>query len=90
MKDEAYPNRPDHPDFWTLSKTVILMDEDATMMGFKWMVDILPMDMDSLIYVADQRALRAIQLGTLGPSLWLDGFMTGARYRLHKSANPVE
>lgn len=86
------PKRPDHPDFWLISQAVI--DNDAQADAKQGMDDILARTADpkSALYVAEQRAMRmAAHLPFSGPatmavfgSLWIDGFMAGARFQALK------
>lgn len=80
--------RPDHPDFWTLSRLVI--DQDNVAEGATPAEDQFGriVDPESITYMAHQRALRA--RGMLGlpavdtsalMAVWLDAFMLGAAYQ---------
>lgn len=90
MTDRAFPNRPDHPDFWRLSEVVLQLDgaideaEDKEAVWERVVSDIV--DIPSLEYMAEQRALRAV--GSAAPvalitkltALYLDGFCAGAKF----------
>lgn len=91
MTDPRFPNRPDHPDFWLMSQALI--DADKVADAGQEIPDIIGqvVDPDSLRYVAEQRALRA-----LGPSaphrsfamavaLWM-----GTRFQHLKTAQAQE
>ncbi len=81
----SHPNRPDHPDFWKLA--AIIQDYDsAAEDGIALERLVSPVvDMESLLYMAEQRGLR-MKPATSGEAIklaatWLDGFVVGARYR---------
>lgn len=89
------PNRPDHPDFWLISQTLI--DNDASLdiavdkpAAFRTIVNAVA-DIASLQYAAEQRALRAFGanspsgLRTAAAALWMDGFVAGAGYHKLKT-----
>jgi hypothetical protein len=89
---DPFPQRPDHPDFWMLSRIVIDLDKraEAPDMPFADMIAAV-VDIRSVMYMASQRALRAA--GPVVPTrfhhgklqaAWVDGFMTGARYQAEK------
>jgi hypothetical protein len=85
MTDPAFPGRPDHPDFWLLSQTVLDLDAQAD--SGQPVTDILGryLDPDSVLYMARQRTLRAVKQPRAGlaPAMplitgaWMDGFMAG-------------
>jgi hypothetical protein len=92
----SFPNRPDEPDFWLLSRLII--DQDARAEN-----DTIPFEdriaevvsPKSLTYMASQRALRAQELlkgrgrtdaHTGLTALWVDAFMAGAAYQAAKNA----
>lgn len=88
-------NRPDHPDFWLLSRLII--DQDNVAEGATPPEDQFGrvVDPESITYMAHQRALRAA--GMLGlpavhtsalMAVWLDAFMLGAAYQAAVSAPP--
>lgn len=84
------PGRPDHPDFWKLSETVLGMDAlTEETHGFEDALAAIPVDAQSLVYVAQQRASRAVDIDNpvtfvAGAACWLDGFIAGTRYRESK------
>lgn len=90
-----FPNRPDTPDFWRLS--AVLIDQDAyaddPQPGVRVDERITQViDPASLLYAANQRALRAIALldmsapvSALG-AIWVDAFLAGTEYQARKSA----
>lgn len=97
MTDPRFPNRPDHPDFWIMAEAVQDFDsaaDDGTAMPR--IVESM-VDLDSLLYMAEQRALRAAKM--VNPfmartpdteriklqSMWIDAFMAGALYQKYKS-----
>lgn len=86
--DPRFPDRPDHPDFWRLSKAVIAND-DAADQGVpieKIMTD-LGIDPKSVQYMAEQRMLRALGHNFVSPQakvllmgLWIDAFVAGVGF----------
>lgn len=86
-------DRPDHDDFKALVHLVLQQDGKTEDADFDMDAYLASMgDPGSISYVAIQRALRVLQLIT-GPdlqgdhhlwimlsSLWIDGFMIGARF----------
>jgi len=80
-------SRPDHPDFWTLSNVVIQIDAMAEQhQGFTEIVGRM-IDIDSVTYMAEQRAIRAMgpnaspATRSLIGATWIDGFMAGINYQ---------
>lgn len=89
MSDPQFPNRPDHPDFWLISQTLIDLDAqmDNHTSPFTDTVGRV-VDPQSLMYAAQQRALRS---GVQNPGVrmkveaaWMDAFMAGASYQALK------
>jgi len=81
MKDPAFPDRPDHPDFWRLSETILYMDGAAESgQSYDEIMD-KHMDAESLIYMADQRVRRAMMsqasASEIVMALYLDAFALG-------------
>lgn len=91
--DPRFPNRPDHPDFWRLSEIVMGMDawldvakpENRQDVFQKIVTDVI--DIRSVTYMADQRALRAMMfLGVpreyqaATAAMWLEAFIMGVKY----------
>jgi hypothetical protein len=100
MTDPRFPNRPNHPDFWLMSQAIV--DTDAQSETGQAAPDIMGrlVDVESLTYVAEQRALRAApRLETGGlvfrnpqnmsilAGLWIDAFVAGARFQHLKTTN---
>lgn len=88
LKDDRFPDRPQHPDFWRISEVVLQHDGDAVEAG-RSMEEIVKdtVDLESLTYFAMQRAGTYCQamglpkdFETLVGSVWMDAFMAGARY----------
>jgi hypothetical protein len=89
-------NRPDHDDFWLMAE--VLQDLDAAADDSVDMDRIIGnIDMESLAYVAHQRALRVqgswptITLATIGGT-WVDGFIAGRNFQKRqakKDSNPT-
>lgn len=84
--DPEFPDRPQHPDFWAMSRAVVSIDKEVD--GGKTVEQVLNearIDTDSLVYMARQRALRMAQafpnpdaelLARLA-SVWIDAFLAG-------------
>lgn len=88
MTDPRFPKRPNHPDFWRMSEIVIEMDQrtEAHPDKFEEIVGEI-VDLDSLIYMATQRSLRAATLAGApqsimihGTALWIDAFTVGYKF----------
>lgn len=90
-------NRPDHPDFWRLSETILGYDAGIDMAVDKdkfWedAVDAV-VDRNSVMYMAFQRAARAYNCETVGDVvqhvgeitkatvLYIEGFLMGAEFQ---------
>jgi len=77
--------RPDHEDFWLMAAIVQDCDAAAEDVGVGRTI---PIDLESVAYMATQRALRAGQLGAqdapavMSATAWIDGFAVG--YNFHK------
>lgn len=90
--------RPDHPDFWKLSDVLLKMDsgldpanpnEEEKEAQFHARLAEIGVEVDSLVYTATQRAMRALGVTTqmefmahVGEiarltSIWLDAFAAG-------------
>lgn len=84
--DPDYPDRPQHPDFHRLMGVVAYLDGQAVE-GNKPADEVAAqvVDMESLEYMAIQRAIRASQITGLPvptlASLYLDGFVTGVFFQ---------
>ena len=89
-----FPGRPEHPDFRLIAQAV--QDLDAQADSGQPVQDILGrhIDPDSAVYMARQRAIRAmlqrakVREGLLGVP-WLDGFLAGMIVQ-HLKAQPAE
>jgi hypothetical protein len=86
-------SRPEHPDFWKLSEVVIQIDAMAEQhQGFTEIVGRM-IDVDSVTYMAEQRAIRAMgpnaspATRALIGATWIDGFMAGINYRKQREAS---
>lgn len=92
----SFPNRPDTADFWLLAEVVQDFDsaaDDGTPID-RLIAPIV--DMDSLVYMAQQRALRAqmadnpliaqskLPLEVKLAGLWMEGFAAGAQFQKRK------
>lgn len=89
LNDPRFPKRPDHPDFWRISEVVLQHDGEAVE-GKLPLEEIVKdtVDPTSLTYFAMQRAGMTCQKAgmpeSLAPvlgSVWLDGFMAGAKFQ---------
>lgn len=81
--------QPNHPDFWLMSEIVLDLDAAAD--------DGLPieritgkrLDLESIAYMARNRALRGQQLGlpaqAATPTAWFEGFIVGTMYAHRKT-----
>lgn len=84
-----FPNRPNTREFWKLSEVVLQLDGAAEAgESFDSLVQKV-VDVDSLLYMAQQRVRGAIGPGSgvdyealvmKMTSIYLDGFMAGAGY----------
>lgn len=93
MAGSNYPERPNHPDFWVLSR--IIIDQDKRAEGPMPLEDMVAQvaDVRSVSYMASQRALRAA-----GPivatryaharlqAVWMDAFLAGATFQAEKDS----
>lgn len=76
LHDPAFPDRPAHPDFARLSEIILQLDatleeagekkldEDAMAKVFRDLVS-QNIDQDSIMYLAQQRAMRTITVGQM-------------------------
>lgn len=93
--DPQFPNRPDHPDFWLMSKVVTQHDDlcDTGTEEEGGFAKTIQVDIASLGYMAGQRTKRAIDLlqdnpvdgikalpHEVGVMLWMDAFTAGQRF----------
>ncbi len=84
-------NRPDTAAFWALSEILIDLDAVAEKFGLEAAID-NAVDVQTLMYVAQQRAFRALQIETLAElesreeeinkvtAAWMDAFIAGTKY----------
>lgn len=86
--DPDFPNRPQHDDFFALADEVRTLDELGDKgISLEDIAILSGFDLDSLLYMANQRALRANKLFADSPAPqeaklsanWIDGFMAGLR-----------
>jgi hypothetical protein len=89
LNDPRFPDRPTHPDYWRISEILLANDGDATE-GGKTIPEITAavVDIESLTYVAKQRAGLMCQALGLDPRLaiylstaWIDAFTAGATFQ---------
>jgi len=90
-------NRPDHPDFWQMSQIIIDCDDAAEYQGLDAAIDGY-VDKKSLLYMANQRAYRALNVETekdledpttkhsvgILAAIWMDAFVVGAKFEKSK------
>lgn len=89
-----FPNRPKHPDFHKLAAIVRRMDADADEHMNATFVLSPIIDMATVVYVAEQRVLRAqiaartsdMDRRVQAISIWMDGFAAGARWQQGKGS----
>lgn len=84
------PERPNHPDFWLLSELVLKLDgrmddTPADQRQAAWKEAVTKhVDLDSISYMAMQRALRATggqeQLAKMLAALYIDAFIFGCEF----------
>lgn len=85
LRDKRFPDRPQHPDFWKLVEVVNHLDGEAGE-GGRSADDIIRDDIDeaSLVYMAQQRAMRGRMIGGANvvgmTTCWIDGFLAGVRF----------
>lgn len=93
---DEYPDRPDSPDFWSLSECVLWMDGRASEgKGFRATLQEF-IDTDVAEYFAKSRAGMALlsdptslpshlnefeKLRITVAAAWIDGFMAGAKFQ---------
>lgn len=105
--DPAFPDRPDHPDFWTMVEAVGEMDGIADNMDpeleglgpLEVVTRKIGLDIDSMYYMAQQRALRAAnlfgmpedkdELQRFMTASWVDGFVMGMLSEQKRNINGV-
>jgi hypothetical protein len=86
--DPRFPRRPDHPDFRLLSMAVVGVDRAAASGQSFDDITGAVVDVESVTYIAEQRAIRALgprypgdRTFVLTSSVWIDGFYAGTRYQ---------
>lgn len=83
-----FPNRPSHPDFWLMAE--VAQDLDAAAENHVPIESIVgDLDLPSLAYMAEQRALRAQKYLPGTPRdhhapLWFEAFIMGTMYQRRK------
>jgi hypothetical protein len=90
MDGDLFPDRPDHPDFWRLSESVLKQDGKFSEGNEPFETVMAQMvDVESIVYMADQRAdflldktgaPKTLMLKGLLMSMYLDGFTTGVGF----------
>jgi hypothetical protein len=89
--DPRFPDRPQHPDFWTLSRIINELDDLAETKGWLVATSTVPVDIESMVYMARQRAAMALDLlkGSDDTErmglLWMDAFILGVRYGMEST-----
>lgn len=98
MSDPHFPDRPSHADFWTLAHIVSEQDARAES-GTPLPEEVGSLaDLNSVLYVAEQRVLRArmalpplqrrvdtVRFDIAMQAVWLDGWTTGAHFIQRKT-----
>ena len=90
--DPRFPDRPQHEDFWRISEAFGLTDGRADAGESFTAIVSDHVDEASLIYVAQQRALRVLGGAALSPqlmALYADAFVTGVVYQKLGGHQPV-
>lgn len=94
--DLSFPGQPEHPDFWRLSSEVLRLDGEAQEgKSIEQIAEDMGIDIESLGYMATQRALRLGSMLGLDPrkdqrvvsmlgGMWLDGFAIGINFERGK------
>ena len=79
--------RPDHDDFWLMAEVVQDLDDAATDVGIERTI---PVDIESLSYMAIQRGLRVTDKTTIEPFAvaWIDGFTAGLNFQKRRANTP--
>lgn len=83
--DPRFPDRPQHADFWSLSRIAIAGDAKIDS-GKKGVHDLVSevIDLDSLVYLARQRVARFesdLDIQAKMVAAMMDGFMLGASFQ---------
>jgi hypothetical protein len=87
MDEDKFPNRPNHPDFWRLSDVTLRLDGAAgNGRDLSTAADGL-VDLDSLVYMAEQRCAILIRAFGLPTSVhmplvtaYVTSFITGIEF----------
>lgn len=92
----TFPNRPNHPDFWLMAEIVQDMDAAAEdKVGLQRIIG--DIDLQSLAYVAEQRAMRAAMWAKSDPlasadpiaqlgGMWIDAFKAGVEFQKRRNS----
>lgn len=89
LYDERFPDRPQHPDFWRMVDATLEGDAESQVDFTAFLRRFV--DHDSLVYLAQQRVLRALQTLEVESDLhdtmlvvmmatWMDGWIVGCGY----------
>lgn len=89
-KGKSFPGRPDHPDFWAMAQILMSMDASVVLnTGGTAIPALAKIDLDVLVYIAKQRALRMMMqpgrsdnTAALG-AMYMDGFTAGVQWAEH-------
>lgn len=96
MDAPAFPDRPDHPDFWRLSEILLQIDGRSNEDGREVFDEVSDnIDPASLIYMAEGRAKHGLQefvaakrdrvtttdVVALVTAAWVEAFLVGARFQ---------
>jgi hypothetical protein len=91
-RDPKFPQRPSHPDFWILARIVADRDMQADLeQPLEEIAQSAGVDMEALLYVAGQRALRAAGPGATRTikarytAVWMDAFLAGSQFAKEKT-----
>lgn len=88
----GFEKRPDHDDFWLMSEVLQDLDRAAEDVGIERTAGTV--DMDSLGYVAVQRAIRIMATNEQVPTeralaqiaaCWIDAFVTGLNFQKRRN-----
>lgn len=92
LNDPAFPDRPQHPDFWKLSEIILQLDGMKESSGATVADEISKeVDRDSFLYMLQNRSMMAAELFGLPPeasltlaAVWMEGFIVGSRFSKRK------
>jgi len=90
MDGDLFPGRPDHPDFWRLSESVLKQDgrlQEENTSFEEVMAEFV--DVDSVTYMAEERAkfilhhvgMTSEHMKGLLMTVYLDAFTTGVSFQ---------